>query len=131
MVLRKEIIAPLIRATAIHAWHAFENPDHVLASQSRFDLIQKIFDTCKIVDSLETFYVPLFTDFPPDTPSPFSNSSASPSTGSKPSRGNRSPRKKLVKDKEKVSQKYIRSIDDEEVEEGKRERVCIFSCFFL
>lgn len=129
MVLRKEVIAPMIRATAIHSWNVFENSDHVLATQPRLELIQKIFNTCKLVDNLEAFYVPLFTDFLPDTPSPFGSGGSS--TKNPRTRSPHSPRKKS---KDKKENKLFRSaeVDDAVSEsESKKERVCICICTLL
>merc|ERR1711879_522579 len=42
----------------------------ILPSQPRLELIQRIYNTCKLVDCLEDFYVPLFCDLPPDAVGP-------------------------------------------------------------
>ena len=70
MVVRKEILGQMIRATAIHSWEIYENPDHTSPTQPRLDMIEKIYQSCKQLDNLEQFYTQQFTELPQDSVGP-------------------------------------------------------------
>lgn len=103
MVLRKSVLGDLIRATAVNAHELFGNSERILPLQPRLDLIRKIYNSCKQVDTLETFYCLQFTDLPADTVSPLqlisktkiTNESKLPEPTPLPPRSDEDPTKKV------------------------------------